>query len=74
MVKSKKKKVNKTHFYVTRHALDGLLAYFDMYGVDSMKFKRRGFAEDLENFGPIEVHPPESFHCCKIKGEAHGNR
>jgi hypothetical protein len=50
----KKNKVE-THFHVSKQQLEGLLEYMEMYGVETMKFKRRGFAEALENFGPVKI-------------------
>lgn len=65
-----KKKTLKTHFNISKKQLEGLLEYMKMYGVDTMKFKRKGFAESLENFGPKAVKvngTPQGRRCCFFK-------
>jgi len=40
---------------ITKQQLEGLLDYYEMYGVEEMKFDKQVFDETIQNFGVLKA-------------------
>jgi hypothetical protein len=45
-----------TEVIITKQQLEGLLAYYKMFGVDEMKFDKETLDDSIQAFGPTPIN------------------